>query len=135
MPEIATAGGTRFTPASSSVVKLTPACWLAAPSQAKTPASTPLTRRTATATSEPAAEPRRAGDRTDQEVVEPAPRLLGDRAAVSWPAADEGHQDGQDEEAHAEHGVGTGPGAPSFEKTFWTDDPEMVAPADLAMSP
>ena len=27
------------------------------------------------------------------------------------------------------------PGAPSLENTCLTDDPEMVAPADLAMSP
>jgi hypothetical protein len=40
------AGGTRFTPASASAVKLTPACWLAAPSHAKPPAITPLASRT-----------------------------------------------------------------------------------------
>ena len=27
------------------------------------------------------------------------------------------------------------PGAPSFENTCWTDEPEIVPPADLAMSP
>ena len=27
------------------------------------------------------------------------------------------------------------PGAPSLENTFWTEEPEIVAPADLAMSP
>ena len=27
------------------------------------------------------------------------------------------------------------PAAPSLENTVWTEDPEMVAPADLAISP
>ena len=71
MPRMVIAGGTRFTPASSRSVKPTPACWLAAPSQAKTPGSDTATSRTTTATSRASRRATRPGDGTDQEVVEP----------------------------------------------------------------
>ena len=108
MPRMAMAGGTRFTPASSRVVRLTPACWLAAPSQAKTPAATPLARSTTTATTSlPPSHDARETGRTRRWSSRPL-GLLGTRRG-ELAGGDEGHQDGQDEEAHAEHGVGAGP--------------------------
>ena len=67
-------------------------------------------------------------------MVEPCRRTLpSGRGELA--GGDEGDQHGHNEETDAEHGIGARPGAPSFDKTSSTDDPEIVAPADLAMSP
>ena len=127
-------GGTRLMPAPSRVTMLSPACWVAAPSQANTPAATPATDRTAEGHQRPAAEPRRARDGTHQEVVEPPGRLLGARRR-HLAGGDEADQDGEHQEAHAEHGVGPGPDGAELGEDLDATEPEIVVPADLAMSP
>ena len=90
-------------PAPSRLVKLNPVCWLAAPSQPNTPAATPLSTSTMSATrSLPPSHPLRDTGRTTK-LSEHALGLLracgGDLAG-----GDEADQNRLDEEAHAEHG-------------------------------
>ena len=54
---------------------------------------------------------------------------------VTWPAATKATSTASDQEAHTEHGVRAVPVTPSLENTSWTEEPEIVAPADLAMRP
>ena len=133
MPKTTIAGGTRLTPATSKVVKLNPACWVAAPNQAKTPAPAPLTTSTSERHQEPPAEPRRTGHRAGQEVVERAARLLG-AGRGDLTGGDEGDQDASMRKQTPSTASAPVPVAPSLENTSSTE-PEIVAPADFAMSP
>src|SRR5664280_131362 len=55
----------------------------------------------------PPAQPRRSGDRADQEVVETPPGLFGPRRG-DLAGSDEGDEHGQDQEDQAEIGIGIG---------------------------
>ena len=117
IPRIVTAGGTRLTPAPSRVAN-THTGVLARPRRAR--------RTLPPATRSPRAQPPRRGAgrpaRTQRETGRTRrwsslPSDSSDRAAVSWPAAHECDQDGDDQEAHAEHRLCAGPGAPSLVNT------------------
>ena len=114
-------------------MKLNPVCWVAAPSQPNTPAATPLstTMTSATRSLPPSHALRDTGP--DHEVVQPAFGLLG-ACRGDLAGGDEADQDRLDEEAHAKHRVGSQPVAPSLVNTSLTE-PEIVAPADFAISP
>ena len=106
MPRIAIAGGTRFTPASSSAVKLHPGV-LAGGTEPGEHSSgrLPLATSTATATTSlPPSHDRRLSGPTRRWSSLPLCLLRASRGELA--GGDEGHQDGQDEEAHAEHGGG-----------------------------
>ena len=91
-------------------MKPTPACWLAGAQPGEESGEHCAYQESNQGDEEPTAEPRYARDGTDQQVVEPPTRLLGThRCELS--GANEGHQDGQDEEADAEHRVGTRSGS------------------------
>ncbi len=102
------AGGTRLIPAPNSVVKVTPACWLAVPSQVKSAAATPLDKQEDAGHQEPSPEPGRTRDRSNQDVVEPALGLFG-AGSGDLAGGKEGDQDREDQEARAEHSTCAGP--------------------------
>ena len=102
------AGATRLIPAPNSVVKVTPACWLAVPSQVKSAAAAPLTSRKAQATKSrpPSQDVRETG--SNQDVVEPALGLFG-AGSGDLAGGKKGDQDREDQKARAEHSTCASP--------------------------
>src|ERR1039458_5527978 len=134
MPEMVMAGGVRFTPASTIAVKLTPACWLASPAQPKTPLTTPLASRTTTfARSLLPSHRQRETGRASRWSRRPADS--SERAAVSCPAAVKATRTARIRKHTPSTASAPLPCAPSLANTCCTDDPEIVPPADRAMSP
>ena len=128
------AGGTRFTPASSRFVKLTPACSLEAPSQPNTPAATPPSRSTTTATARrpPSHDDRETGPATMWSSLSSD---SSERAMVTWPAATKASSTASIRKHTPRTASAPFPVTPSLVNTSFTEDPEIVALADLAMRP
>ena len=107
MPKMATAGGTRFTPASRSAREAHPSVLAGRAEPCEDSRPYAAHDENGKGDDKPATEPRCAGYRSDQEVVEPAAGLLR-TCCGELAGADEGDQDCQDEETNAEHSLGAG---------------------------